>query len=93
MNEKKTEPGLIKKTLTSRKSFLFVVLFVLSTIFMFTGYANFVQWADFMKWIFGTFVVGNVARHHVRENSYSNGRRYMPDSPTVDSLQDRDDLP
>lgn len=56
-------PTMVKKTFTSRKTLFFIVLFLMTTIFLLTGYADFAQWADLIKWLFGVFVIGNVARH------------------------------
>lgn len=49
----------MKEKVNSRKLWMFLVLFVIGTIALFTHYADFNGWAEFSKWIFVTYAASN----------------------------------
>lgn len=49
--------------LKSRKLIISVVLFVTSIVFVAIDQATFKEFAEFIKWIFMTYIVGNVGEH------------------------------
>ena len=49
--------------LGGRKTALAVVLFIIATILLCVGKADFSNWSEFVKWVFGIYAVGNGAEH------------------------------
>jgi len=49
--------------LGGRKMFLALTLFVIASVCLFTGIAQFTDWGEFSKWLFGIFAVGNLGEH------------------------------
>jgi len=49
--------------LGGRKMALAIILFVIATVLLFVGKADFSSWGEFIKWIFGIYAVGNGAEH------------------------------
>ena len=55
--------------LGGRKMALSIILFIIATILLFVGKADFSSWGEFIKWIFGIYAVGNGAEHLANRNS------------------------
>ena len=55
--------------LGGRKTELAVVLFIIATILLFVGKADFSNWSEFVKWVFGIYAVGNGAEHLAKRGS------------------------
>ena len=55
--------------LGGRKTALAVVLFIIATILLFVGKADFSNWSEFVKWVFGIYAVGNGAEHLAKRGS------------------------
>ena len=55
--------------LGGRKTALAVVLFIIATILLCVGKADFSNWSEFVKWVFGIYVVGNGAEHLAKRGS------------------------
>lgn len=49
--------------LGGRKMALAIILFVIATILLWMGKADFSDWSEFIKWIFGIYAVGNGTEH------------------------------
>ena len=46
-----------------------IVLFIIATVLLFIGKADFSSWGEFIKWIFGIYAVGNGAEHIAKRKS------------------------
>ncbi len=55
--------------LGGRKTALAVVLFIIATILLCVGKADFSNWSEFVKWVFGIYAVGNGAEHLAKRGS------------------------
>lgn len=55
--------------LGGRKMALAIILFVIATVLLFVGKADFSSWGEFIKWIFGIYAVGNGAEHLAKRGS------------------------
>ena len=55
--------------LGGRKMALAIILFIIATVLLFIGKADFSSWGEFIKWIFGIYVVGNGAEHIAKRKS------------------------
>ena len=51
----------LKKFFTSRKTVIAILLLASATLLTFYGKMSNQEFIDFVKWIYGLFVVGNVA--------------------------------
>lgn len=55
--------------LGGRKMALAIILFIIATVLLFVGKADFANWGEFIKWIFGIYAVGNGAEHLAKRGS------------------------
>tara|TARA_R110001599_G_scaffold71716_2_gene199647 strand:- start:615 stop:803 length:189 start_codon:yes stop_codon:yes gene_type:complete len=55
--------------LGGRKMALAIILFIIATVLLFIGKADFSSWGEFIKWIFGIYAVGNGAEHIAKRKS------------------------
>jgi len=53
--------------LKSRKLIFATVVFVLATIALFVGKADFAGWSEISMWIFGIYSFGNVGEHLTKQ--------------------------
>lgn len=74
--EKEKEREEFRKNLRSRKLIITLILFVMATIFLYIGRAEFADWADFIKWIFGIYSAGNVGEHYTKSTDDNYSDRY-----------------
>lgn len=49
--------------LGGRKMTLAIFLFIITTVILWVGKADFAGWSNLIIWIFGTYAVGNAAEH------------------------------
>lgn len=55
--------------LGGRKTALALVLFIIATVLLCFGKADFSNWSEFVKWVFGIYAVGNGAEHLANRGS------------------------
>jgi hypothetical protein len=53
--------------LKSRKLIFATVVFLLATLALFTGKADFAGWSELAMWIFGIYSFGNVGEHLTKQ--------------------------
>lgn len=58
----------LKKFFTSRKTVIAILLLASATLLTFYGKMSNQEFIDFVKWIYGLFIVGNVASKFGKEN-------------------------